>query len=358
MGLLLLFFVLSITFSFLCSIWEAVLLSITPTYVSRQQQAGSALGRQLVAFKQDIDRPLSAILSLNTIAHTVGAIGVGAQAGKLFGKNQLDLVITTLSYESLVAAAMTLAILVFSEIIPKTIGANLWQTLAPFTIRSLRVLLVVLAPLVWMSQSITRTLKRDKGMSVLSRADFAVMTQAGAESGALAETESRIIKNLLRFESIQAKDIMTPRIVMLSAEESTTLSEFHENHQPLRFSRIPVYRDSPDDVTGFVLKDELLEAMLEDGGDRPLSSIRKKILAVPSIKPLPELFDALTSSHAHIAIVVDEFGSVDGLVTMEDVVETLLGVEIMDETDVVADLQQLAREQWKERAKRVGLLGS
>ncbi len=355
MGLLALFFFVSIAFSFLCSILEAVLLSITPTYVSRAKQAGTALGRDLVAFKKDIDRPLSAILTLNTIAHTVGAIGVGAQAGELFGKNYLDLGVTSVSYESLIAAAMTLAILVLSEIIPKTLGANLWKPLAPFTIHVLRLLLFVLAPFVWLSQGITRTLKKDKDKSVFSRADFAAMTQAGEESGALAETESRIIKNLLRFESIQAKDVMTPRTVMLSVEETTRLADFHERHQPLPFSRIPVYREEPDNVTGFVLKDEVLESMLEEGGTQPLSSIRKKILAVPNTMPLPNLFDALTSGHTHIAIVVDEFGSVDGLVTMEDVMETLLGMEIVDETDAVVDLQQLARERWKQRAKRVGL---
>ena len=358
MGLLLFFFCISITFSFLCSVWEAVLLSITPTYVSQQQQAGTSLGRDLAIFKQDVDRPLSAILTLNTIAHTVGAIGVGAQAGKVFGSTELNLWVTTISYESVIAAAMTLAILVLSEIIPKTIGANLWRTLAPFTVRSLRVLLVVLAPFVWMSQGITRTLKREKGRSVFSRADFAVMAQAGEESGALAETESRIIKNLLRFESIQAKDIMTPRTVMLSADETMSLAEFHEKHQPLLFSRIPVFHETPDEITGFVLKDELLEALLRDAGQQPLSSLRKKIQAVPSSKPLPALFDALTTSRTHIAIVVDEFGSVDGLVTIEDVVETLLGVEIVDETDAVVDLQQLARERWKVRAKRVGLIGA
>ena len=356
MSLLIFFFCVSITFSFLCSIWEAVLLSITPTYVNRQKQAGSAIGRDLVVFKKDIDRPLSAILTLNTIAHTVGAIGVGAQAGKIFGKNELNLVVTTISYESLIAAAMTLAILILSEIIPKTIGANLWEKLAPFTIRSLRLLLIVLAPFVWMSQGITKTLKKDKGKSVFSRADFAAMTQAGEESGALAENESRIIKNLLRFESILAKDIMTPRTVMLSADETTTLATFHEANQPLRFSRIPIYKETPDNVTGFILKDELLEGMLENRGDKPLSTIRKAILVVPRSKPLPELFERLTTEHAHISLVVDEYGSVDGIVTMEDVVETLLGLEIVDETDAVSDLQQLARERWKDRAKRAGLV--
>ncbi len=314
------------------------------------------MGKDLIAFKKDVDRPLSAILTLNTIAHTVGAIGVGAQAGKLFGTNSINLVVTQLSYESLIAAAMTLAILVLSEIIPKTLGANLWQTLTPFTIKSLRILLLVLAPFVWMSQVITKTLKKDKGKSVFRRADFAAMAQAGEESGALAENESRIIKNLLKFESIHAKDIMTPRTVMLSADETMTLQAFHEKNQPLRFSRIPIYKETPDHITGFVLKDEVLERLIEGVKEKPLSTLKKLILVVPRSKPLPELFDTLTQSHTHLALVVDEYGSVEGLVAMEDVVETLLGLEIVDETDAVVDLQQLARQKWEERAKRVGLL--
>lgn len=356
MTLLLVFFIVSITFSFLCSLLEAVLLSITPTYVNREKQAGTRLGRDLVAFKQDIDRPLSAILSLNTAAHTVGAMGVGAQAGKLFGTNEIDLGVTQLSYESIIAAAMTLAILVLSEIIPKTLGANLWETLTPFTVRSLRIMVLVLAPLVWMSQAITKNLKKDKNKSVFSRADFAAMAQAGEESGALLENESRIIKNLLRFATIQAKDIMTPRTVMLAADASMTLEAFRDAHQPLRFSRIPIYDNNRDNIIGFVLKDDVLEALIEEGGSRKLLDLKKKILVVPRFKPLPDLFDTLARGHTHIAIVVDEYGSVNGLVTMEDVVETLLGLEIMDETDVVADLQQLARQRWEERAKKVGIL--
>ena len=355
MSLLVLFFCVSILFSFLCSIWEAVLLSITPTYVNEQKQAGSRLGRDLTAFKDDIDRPLSAILTLNTIAHTVGAIGVGAQAGKIFGTSDINLFITSISYESIIAALMTLAILVLSEIIPKTIGANLWQSLAPFTIRSLRVLMLVLAPFVWMSQGITRRLKRDKTKSVFSRSDFAVMTQASEESGTLAKNESRIIKNLLRFDSILAKDIMTPRTVMVSSDEATSLEQFYNAHKPLRFSRIPVYRDEPDNITGFVLKHDVLEALVRDDDDTPLSELRKPIMVVPPRKPLPELFDTMTQGRAHIAMVVDEFGAVVGLVTIEDVVETLLGLEIVDETDAVADLQELARQRWQERAKRYGL---
>ena len=243
MALLIFFFVLSILFSFLCSIWEAVLLSITPSFINRKVQEGTALGQDLEKFKEDIDRPLSAILTLNTIAHTVGAIGVGAQAAKVFGSGSSFLGIPS---ETLIAGGMTLAILILSEIIPKTIGANMWESLAGFTVKSLKFLLFILAPFVWVSQLITKNLKKDKDKSVFSKADLAAMTHAGEESGVLAESESTIIKNLLRFEEVSVRDIMTPRTVMVKADESTTLMDFYQNNQPLRFSRIPIFQESSD----------------------------------------------------------------------------------------------------------------
>jgi len=356
-SLLIIFFIMSILFSFLCSVWEAVLLSITPSYVNRRKQEKSQLGADLIQFKEDIDKPLSAILTLNTIAHTVGAIGVGAQAGKLFGDSSLATIAGyEIHYESIIAAAMTLAILVLSEIIPKTIGANYWERLAPFTVRSLKVLLVLLRPFVWISQRITKSLNKDKSKSVFSRADLTAMTQASEESGVLDESESAIIKNLLRFEGIKVKDIMTPRTVMVSANEERNLRDFYDSQEKHRFSRIPIFRKQPDNITGFVLKDEMLEQLVARNGNWTLSKLRKDILAVKQDKALPDLFDALTKNRAHIAIVVDDFGSVAGLVTMEDLFETLLGIEIVDEMDAVTNLQELARQRWEERARRIGLV--
>jgi len=205
----------------LCSIWEAVLLSITPSYVQQKVTEGGTLGKRLQKFKDEIDRPLSAILSLNTIAHTVGAIMVGAQAGKIFGENYFKIGPVELSYESIIAGVMTLLILVLSEIIPKTLGANNWRSLTPFTVTSLRFLEIALFPLVWLSQAITKRLKNNKGESVLSRADFAAMARLGKDSGALEARESSIIDNLLRFEEVTVKDIMTPRTLVKSAEQKT-----------------------------------------------------------------------------------------------------------------------------------------
>ena len=214
MGLLIFWFLVSIAFSFLCSILEAVLLSITPSYVTQQVQQKTSTGDLLQEYKKDIDKPLSAILTLNTVAHTAGAIGVGAAATQYWGASVMSTVV--------VPVGMTLAILILSEIIPKTIGANNWKSLAPFTTKTLKFLIMILAPLVWLCQLTTKFLKKDKSKSVLSRADFAAMTQVGASSGAIAPQESEIISNLLNFEKMSVRDIMTPRTVAFMVEEDMT----------------------------------------------------------------------------------------------------------------------------------------
>ncbi len=356
MTLLIIFFIMSIGFSFLCSIWEAVLLSITPSYMATLDGENKALAQRIKNLKEEIDRPLSAILSLNTIAHTVGAIGVGVQAGKLFGTHSISLGLFHISYESVIAGIMTLAILILSEIIPKTIGANYWKELTPFTVRAVSVLMIVFSPLVWVSQWITRHLKKDKAQSVLSRADFAAFTKMGTKSGAINRSESRIIGNLLKLRSVQAKDIMTPRTVMAVADENWSVSEFQINCKTPSFSRIPVYLEKVDHITGIVLKDDILLHLSEDKGETSLKALKRKVDTVKQDLPLPDLFDSFLEKRTHLAIVADEYGGVMGLVTMEDVLETLLGVEIVDETDRNVDLQVLARRKWKERAKAMGML--
>ena len=346
--LLVLFFTVSIVFSFLCSIWEAVLLSITPSFTEQQVQAGGTVGTTLRDFKENIDRPLSAILTLNTIAHTVGAIGVGAQATRIWGGS---IVSTTI-----VPVVMTLAILLLSEIVPKTIGATYWKGLAGFTVRSLKIIMVVLAPLVWLSQLITKLLKKEGEHSVLDRADFSAMAEIGSREGVFDEGESTILRNLLAFDEVLAEHVMTPRTVMIAADEATTVSAFHAAHPELRFSRVPVWDTSLDHVTGYVLKDDVLTALVNDEDERTLASIRRPITAVKESFPVPQLFEHFTTEREHIALVVDRFGGTAGIVTMEDVIETLLGTEIVDERDGAADMQALARRQWEARARRVGLL--
>lgn len=331
--------------------WEAVLLSITPSYARIQMQQGSSIGKRLQEFKENVDRPLAAILTLNTIAHTVGAIGVGSQANAIWAET--DPFITTI----IVPVVMTLGILILSEIIPKTLGANYWKELAPFTVTSLNIIMFLLAPLIWMTQLLTKSLKKEKDKSVLSRSDFLVMTEIGEQEGVFKENESTIIKNLLRFHTIETKSIMTPRTVVKAVAEEMTLQAFHEANPKLQFSRIPTYHeDSKDQVTGYFLKDALLASLLDGKGDKPLSSLRRDIMVINEQLPITDIYNNMLDKREHIALVVDEFGGMAGIVTMEDVIETLLGLEIVDEFDNTEDMQKLAREKWKKRASALGLI--
>ena len=354
MTLLVLFFTLAILVSFACSIWEAVLLSITPSYVTRANSEGGRTGQLLNEFKQDIDRPLAAILTLNTIAHTVGAIGVGAQASRLWGSGGFLVAGVSIDYEAIVAAVTTLGILVLSEIIPKTLGANYWERLAPLTVRSLKVLIVALYPLVWMSQAITRFLKKDKGQPVFSRAEFLAMTEMGRSEGQLDEREAAVIRNLLSLRQLRAHDVMTPRPVVVGGDREETVAEFLAENPDLVFSRIPVFEGEIDTVTGLVFKDDLLAAMATGDGERTLAELEREALFVPETLSVAAVLPQLLEKRQQLAVAVDEYGVTAGVITVEDVLETLLGLEIMDEMDSVADLQRLARERWKERHGRIG----
>ena len=366
MGLLILYAIISIFFSFLCSILEAVLLSITPTFINVKKKEGKGFISSLEALKKDIDKPLIAILTLNTIAHTVGAILVGVQAkaayAELYGSSTrsfFGIEMTEDLMVGVVSSIMTILILVASEIIPKTIGATYWKQLAKFTTVALRFIIFPLkwTGILWLLQLTTKLIggKHAHG-SVFSREDFKAMTDIAQEEGVFQESESKVIKNLLKFDEILVKDVMTPRTVMKIASEDMSIKDFFDENPNLRFSRIPIYKDSPDNITGFALKDNILEEMINEHGDQPLSSIKRKILATNRSLPIPQLFEKFIEQKDHIALVVDEFGSVSGLVTMEDVIETLLGLEIMDESDNVEDLQLLARKNWEQRAKRLGIL--
>ena len=366
MGLLVFYAVISIFFSFLCSILEAVLLSITPTFINVKKRDGKAYADTLEELKKDVDKPLIAILTLNTIAHTVGAILVGVQAkvayAELYGTSKRMIFGIEFSEDlmvGVVSTLMTILILVASEIIPKTIGATYWRQLSNFTAKTLKVMVLALkyTGLLWILQLFTK-LVGGKGHhgSVLSREDFTVMTDMAHEEGVFEKSESTIIKNLLRFDQVLVKDVMTPRAVVKIASNTTTIQAFFEENPKLRFSRIPIYSERVDNITGFVLKDNVYEEIINKNGDKPLSEIRRDIIITRRNTPIPQLFDTLIAKREHIALVVDEYGSVAGLVTMEDVIETLLGLEIMDESDNIADLQVLARKNWENRAKQAGVI--
>ena len=349
--LLITFFLIAIVISFLCSLWEAVLLSITPSYARMKVEEGSSLGHTLQNFKANIDQPLAAILTLNTIAHTVGAIGVGQQAALIWA--EANPLITSL----LVPALMTLGVLILSEIVPKTIGANYWQELVRFTVTSLRLIITLLFPLVWACQLITRALKKDKSASVFTRSEFMAMAEIGAQEGVFEEEESAIIQNLLQFQDVTARDVMTPRMVVKTASQETTVAEFFHANQKLRFSRIPVFeKNHRENVTGYILRSELLAEQAHGNGDKTLAEIRREIKVVNETFPLPALFNWFLQKREHIALVTDDYGGMAGIVTMEDVIETLLGLEIVDELDVVEDMQTLARKNWETRARALGLL--
>lgn len=346
MGLLLFYLFLALGVSFLCSILEAVLLSITPSYVVLKEQEQPKVGILLKKLKEDIDRPLSAILTLNTIAHTVGAAGVGAQALIVFGD----------AYVSVVSAVLTLLILVLSEIIPKTLGATFWKNMAAGSARIINFLIVLTYPFVKLSELITRIINPDSKEPSLSREEFSAMADQGVQEGIFEEGESNVFKNLIRFSSLKVKDIMTPRIVVMKFSETITIEEALSQKEKLRVTRLPVYDKNEEDITGFILKTDLYELVNEGKGDDLLKSIKREVLIVPETATLKMLLQNLIEKQEHIAVVVDEYGGLAGVVTMEDLVETLLGIEIVDEIDAIEDMQKLAREKWALRAKKMGII--
>jgi CBS domain containing-hemolysin-like protein len=349
-ALLTVYIVLAIGVSFLCSIMEAVLLSVTPAYVAVLQgsddPAKQQTGQRLARLKADVDRPLAAILSLNTVAHTVGAAGAGAQAAIVFGDAALGVF----------SGVLTLGILLLSEIIPKTLGAVYWQGLSGPVTRLLRgtVLVVKWTGLLWLSQGLTRLIARGEKSPPVSRAELAAMAEVGVREGVFKEAEGRILHHLLRFEGLAAHDVMTPRTVLRAFPEKATLASI--NAGTLAFTRLPVYGGTLDEITGYVLRADVLVGVAEGRGDDPLASIRRPIPTVAKTLPLPRVFERMLERREHIALVVGEYGGTSGIVTMEDVIETLLGLEIVDEADTEQDMQRLARERWAARAERLGVL--
>jgi CBS domain containing-hemolysin-like protein len=345
MALLLFYLSLAIGVSFLCSILEAVLLSVTPAHIAVMNERGANSGKLLGRLKRDIDRPLSAILSLNTIAHTFGAAGVGAQALVVFGS----------AWVTVSSALVTLAILIFSEIIPKTLGATYWKQLSAFTAHTCRVLIVLMWPLVALSKFITRLLTRGKGAPSVSREEFRALAQIGTREGVFEEEESNIFLNLIKFSAIRVQDIMTPRVVVKKFQHDTTLGELMAMSDELVFSRYPIYGQSDEDISGYVLKADIMLNLARGRPEMRLVELEREVLFVPEFISLRVLFSQLLAEQEHYAVVVDEYGGLSGVVTMEDVLETLLGMEIVDESDATEDLRKAARDKWTQRAKKLGL---
>jgi CBS domain containing-hemolysin-like protein len=347
MALLVTYVLIALVFSFLCSLLEASLLSITPASIKSAEQRGAAWAGTMKTFKLDIERPLSAILTLNTVAHTMGAAGAGAQYARVYGN----------AGEAVFAGFLTLAILVVTEIIPKTLGSRFAVPLAGFTAAVLPALMTALAPLVWFSQRLTRLIApAGQPTPQVHREELLAMTRLGAEAGQIDPQESRFVQNLIQLHSMRTEDIMTPRPVIFALAESTLLIDFVKLIEDKPFSRIPVYRDSLDDVSGFVIRGEALVAHLNDAEDRlTLAEVARPIAMVTDRVALDALFRRFVAERHQIMVVVDEFDSTIGLITFEDVIETIFGIEILDEKDTIADLQLHARHLWRARALRMGL---
>lgn len=347
-SLLVFYLALALGVSFACSIFEAVLLSITPGYVAALEKEGSPAAERITKLKASIDRPLAAILSLNTVAHTVGAAGVGAQSAKVFASVPMGVI----------SGVLTVLILFVSEIVPKSVGATYWKKLAP-TVAAMLVpvtFVMTFTGFVPVSTWITRKLGGGAHGAEPSREEISAIAERGAREGVFAGSEGRVLNNLFRLAEVRATDVMTPRTVVFALHETETVGALVEREDAFRFSRIPIHQGTLDQVTGYVLRSDILLRAARDELDLELSGLRRELKTVPDEVALSELLERLLEQQTHMALVVDNNGTATGLVTLEDVVETLFGTEIVDEADGVADLRELARRKWEERAKRLGVL--
>ena len=345
MGLLLIFLLITLLVSFLCSTLESVLMTTTLSYISLREDEGDNAAVLFKQYKLDTERPLAAILSLNTIANTVGSVGIGMQATLVFGN----------AWVGLTSAVVTLLILIFAEIIPKTIGTKYWKSLMPFTAYTIKGLIVVMFPFVLLVHYITRIFHDDDGLgdNTVSREEVSAMANVGEEEGVIEQDENKIIQNIIRLDEIKAFEVMTPRVVAAIAPEKMTLREYYDSDAYDHFSRIPVYAESQEFITGYVLRDDALEDLAEDHFDTRLGDIKRSLPYFNEDTSISDIFDAMLKQKSQIALVIDEYGCFQGIITLEDIIETIFGFEIIDENDVITDMQQYARERWQKRQKRI-----
>ncbi|MBS4062494.1 MAG: HlyC/CorC family transporter [Bacteroidetes bacterium] len=346
MATLIAYLLLALFVSFLCSIMESVLLSTPHSFLIVKHDKGHIWAKSFIDLKSNIDKPLSAILSLNTVAHTVGAAGVGAQAVKIFGEASFGIV----------SAVLTILILVLTEIIPKTIGARYWKNLTKVSYYTIKVMIIVTYPLVVLSSFVTKAFSKQKNENTTSREEIAALTTIGLDEGLFSEKENKIIQNILRLKNIKVTEIMTPRVVVAVADENLTLQQFLQNKDYLKFSRIPVYSENDENITGYVFRQKVFEHLAEDNHTLTLKEIKRDIIIVPENIVLFSLWEKLLERKEHIALIVDEYGGLDGIVTMEDIIETLLGLEIVDEKDTITDMRKFAKERWVTRQAKYDLI--
>lgn len=312
------------------------MLSTPISYIQMKQEQGAKNAGLMMRLKQDIDAPISAILSLNTIAHTVGSAGVGAEATRLWGEE----------WFGVISAVLTILILVLSEIIPKTIGSYYWRSLAMPAARIINIMVIICYPLVWLAKWLTRLIAPAKHQLSVSREEVSAMVNVGESEGVFEQSERKVVENLLKLDNIKVGEIMTPRTVVITASEHTPIREFYANKLNNIYSRIPIYDTNPDFLTGFVLKQTVLERLADDKFDLKLQDISRPILAYNEETSVADVWEEMLKRKEHIAQVQNEYGCFLGIVTMEDIIETLIGEEILDETDTIVDMQEYAREKW------------
>lgn len=339
MFLLIVFLMITLGVSFVCSLLESVILSVSHAYIALLIKDNKKSGELLRKMKKNIDHPLAAILTMNTVANTLGAAGIGVQTYNVFGSQ----------WVAVASASLTVLILVCSEIIPKTIGAAHWKKIAPAAVYVLLVLIFVLYPIVRILEGISGLISRRGSLGHITREEMMVLAEIGEDQGILLHKEARIIQNLLLLNTINAGDILTPRSIITAFQIDETVGTVIDEHSPIRFSRIPVFGETRDDIRGVVYRNDIMEAYYTDKRETPVGNFIKPIHAVPESKPIADLMDEFINRREHMFLVIDEYGGTAGIVTLEDAIETLLGVEIVDELDSVEDMQKLALETWRRR---------
>jgi CBS domain containing-hemolysin-like protein len=326
---------------------ESVLLATSDSFLFVKAENGHKSASSLIKLRRKIEIQLSAILSLNTIAHTIGAAGVGAQATKIFGE----------VYFGIISIILTLLILVFSEIIPKTIGAKYWRELALFSGAIIRGMVFITYPLVVMTGYITKLISGNTDVLSTSREEISAMASIGTREGIIEEKENKIIQNLIRLKDIKVKEIMTPRVVVATANAVMSLGEFLIQKDLLYYSRLPIYKDNHENIIGYVFRHEVFERLAEKETGLKLQDICREIVIANEFQTIMSLWEVLLEKKEHIALIVDEYGGMAGIVTLEDIIESILGLEIVDERDKIVDMQQFARRRWNERKAKYAILG-
>ncbi len=338
MTLLIFYLLLTLGISFLCSLLESVLMSTPLSYISMKEDEGDKNAALFARMKQDPDRPLSAILSLNTIANTLGAAAVGHQATLLSGEH----------WFGIISALMTILILVFAEIVPKTIGTSHWKDLL-WLAKLMNFLVYLLLPVVWVIDKLHDSISNEEPDTAISREEVSAMANMGEEEGVLDNSENKVIQNIIKLDDIKAYEVMTPRVVANIAPESMTLKQFYRQEELSHNSRIPVYADSPESITGYIMRNDVLENLAEDKFDMRLKGIKRKIAAFHEETSVSDVWESLLRTKDQIALIIDDYGCFQGIITLEDIIETILGMEIIDENDTVTDMQQYAKERWLKR---------